>query len=146
MDWENVSKFSKAEDSTGFLLWKVYGKWRQRIDEALYPLGLTHMQFVILASTTFLYKKGSLLSQVNLSKFIGCDVNVVSKVVRNLEKRGHIKRVNKDGDEKTKYPKPTKQGEETASKAIPLVEAVDEEFFNYLNTKDFNADLVKLSS
>jgi hypothetical protein len=36
--------------SPGLLLWRATLRWQRRIVAALKPLGLTHVQFVLLAS------------------------------------------------------------------------------------------------
>ena len=41
-------------DSPGFLLWHATLRWQRTMAEALEPLGLTHVQFVLLASTWWL--------------------------------------------------------------------------------------------
>ena len=41
-------------DSPGFLLWHVTLRWQRDIATALAPLGLTHVQFVLLATTWWL--------------------------------------------------------------------------------------------
>ena len=42
------------EDSPGFLLWHVTLRWQRDIAAALAPLDLTHVQFVLLATTWWL--------------------------------------------------------------------------------------------
>ena len=37
-------------ESPGFLLWHTTMRWQRSMAAALHPLGLTHMQFVLLAS------------------------------------------------------------------------------------------------
>ena len=49
-DWSKISQFSEPEHSPGFLLWQVSSLWRRKIETALYPLGITHVQFVLLAN------------------------------------------------------------------------------------------------
>ena len=47
-----------ADDSPGFLLWQVTNKWQAAQRAALKPFGLTHVQFVLLASLTWLDSGG----------------------------------------------------------------------------------------
>ena len=46
--------FEKPEESTGFLLWQVTNLWQREIKKALEKYGLTHSQFVLLASMYWL--------------------------------------------------------------------------------------------
>jgi hypothetical protein len=42
------------DTSPGFLLWRLTLRWQREIAAALDPLGLTHVQFVLLATTWWL--------------------------------------------------------------------------------------------
>ena len=39
-----------VEPTPGYLVWRLSMKWRAAVDRALAPLGLTHAQYVLLAS------------------------------------------------------------------------------------------------
>jgi hypothetical protein len=43
-------RHARADDSPGFLLWKLTTLWQQRLGLVLDEHGITHTQFVILAS------------------------------------------------------------------------------------------------
>jgi hypothetical protein len=45
-------------DSPGFLLWRATLRWQRGIAAVLAPLGLTHVQFVLLACTSWLNAQG----------------------------------------------------------------------------------------
>ena len=53
-----TSRHDDAWDSPGFLLWHATLRWQRAMVEALSPLGLTHTQFVLLASTWWLAENG----------------------------------------------------------------------------------------
>ena len=46
--------FKRAEDSPGFLLWQLTNQWQRQQRTALAKIGLTHAQFVVLASVLWL--------------------------------------------------------------------------------------------
>ena len=46
------------DDSPGFLLWHVTLRWQRDIAAALAPMGLTHVQFVLLATCWWLNSRG----------------------------------------------------------------------------------------
>jgi hypothetical protein len=50
--------------------------------KALAPLDLTHVQFVLLASTWWLNEQGARPTQVELATQAGADVKMTSQVVR----------------------------------------------------------------
>jgi hypothetical protein len=45
------SKYKEAKASPGFLFWKTFNSWQRLIRESLEPLGLTQVQYSILAAT-----------------------------------------------------------------------------------------------
>ena len=49
-----VAGTAGPDESPGFLLWRVTLRWQRVIAAALRPLGLTHVQFVLLASVWWL--------------------------------------------------------------------------------------------
>jgi hypothetical protein len=44
-------------DNPGFLLWRVSLRWQRLMTATLRPFGLTHVQFVLLASLWWLTEK-----------------------------------------------------------------------------------------
>src|SRR5207247_6502535 len=79
-------------DSLGFLLWHAALRWQRDIAQALAPLGLTHVQFVLLACTWWLNRQGERPSQLALAEFAGTDVKMTSQVIRGLEQKGLVDR------------------------------------------------------
>jgi MarR family transcriptional regulator, organic hydroperoxide resistance regulator len=132
VDWKKISGFSGPEQSPGFLLWQISTQWRRRIENALSTVGLTHPQFVLLASVGWLSRKGNAASQVELARHCKMDINMTSQILRTLEKRGYIERSQRKGDDRSKFPRVTWSGGKLIEKALPLVESVDQEFFGKL--------------
>ena len=77
-----------SADSLGFLLWPVTLAWQRAVVAALNPHGLTHVQFVLLASTWWLGETGGSPNQFDLAPQAGTDVKMTSQVVRTLEAKG----------------------------------------------------------
>lgn len=132
ISWKKISHFEGPEQSPGFLLWQVSTKWRRKIETALATLNLTHPQFVLLASLGWLTRQHTAVTQVELARHCGTDVNMTSQVLRSLEQKGYIERHRREGDERSKLPKLTEKGAELVEQAIPLVEKVDSDFFGKL--------------
>jgi DNA-binding MarR family transcriptional regulator len=141
--WDTISQFEGPEHSPGFLLWRVSMDWRRQIESALSTLGLTHPQFVLLASLGWLTQGNQQVSQVELARHCKTDINMTSQVLRTLERKGYIKRYQIKGNERSKYPHVTAIGSQLIAKAIPLVEAIDREFFSKLPEPKLCLDIFK---
>jgi MarR family transcriptional regulator, organic hydroperoxide resistance regulator len=136
--WNKVTEFEGPEHSPGFLLWQVSTRWRRQVESALATIGLTHPQFVILASVGWLTRSKAQISQIELARHCGTDVTMTSQVLRALEKKGLIERKQQQGNERSKFPRLTPKGSKLVAEAIPLVEGVDRNFFDLLG-RDVNA-------
>ncbi|WP_030326448.1 MarR family winged helix-turn-helix transcriptional regulator [Streptomyces sp. NRRL B-3229] len=116
-------------DSPGFLLWHATLRWQRDIATALGPLGLTHVQFVLLACTWWLNTHGEHPNQLAVARQAGTDVKMTSQVLRALEAKGLIEREVDPADTRAKRLRVTSTGAELAPRAIAAVEAVDARFF-----------------
>ena len=117
------------DESPGFLLWHVTLRWQREIASALAPLGLTHVQFVLLATTWWLNSRGTEPNQLSLARQAGTDVKMTSEVLRKLEAKGLILRTVDAGDTRARRLRVTGHGAELAGQAIAAVEAADATFF-----------------
>jgi DNA-binding MarR family transcriptional regulator len=116
-------------DSPGFLLWHATLRWQRGIAQALAPLDLTHVQFVLLACTWWLNEQGERPMQIALARQAGTDIKMTSQVVRSLERKSLIEREVDAADTRARRLHVTKRGAELAVRAIAVVEQVDCEFF-----------------
>jgi DNA-binding MarR family transcriptional regulator len=97
---------------------------------ALRPLGLTHVQFVLLASAWWLTEVASERpTQRRLAEHAATDPMMTSQVVRVLEGRGLISRAADPHDSRALCLAVTKSGARLALEAVRVVEAADTEFF-----------------
>ena len=81
-----------AEYSPGFWLWHATLRWQREIAAVLAPLGLTHVQFVLLSCAWWLNDHGLVPNQLELARQAGTDVKMTSQVVRKLETKGLLQR------------------------------------------------------
>jgi DNA-binding MarR family transcriptional regulator len=128
------SQFTSADDSTGLLLWQVTNRWQAAQRAALKPFGLTHVQFVLLASLTWLTAEGA-VSQRVLAAHAATDPMMTSQVVRALESNGWVTRQVDPDDARAWALRATRRGAALARKANAAVEDCDQEFFASLGTK-----------
>ena len=117
------------DDSPGFLLWHVTLRWQRDIAAALAPLDLTHVQFVLLATTWWLNSRGEDPNQLTLARQAGTDVKMTSQVLRKLEAKGLIRREVDTADTRAKRLHVTSRGSELAVQALAAVESADARFF-----------------
>src|SRR5499425_1290938 len=116
-------------DSPGFVLWHVTLRWQRDIAAALAPLGLTHVQFVLLATTWWLNSRGEDPNQLTVARQAGTDVKMTSQVLRKLETKGLIRRDVDAADTRARRLRVTDRGAELAVRAIAAVETADAKFF-----------------
>jgi DNA-binding MarR family transcriptional regulator len=119
----------RPNESPGFLLWHATLRWQRGIAQALAPLDLTHVQFVLLACTWWLNEQGERPSQVAVAAQAGTDIKMTSQVLRSLERKGLIERAVDDVDTRARRLRVTNRGAALAPRAIAIVEDVDARFF-----------------
>jgi DNA-binding MarR family transcriptional regulator len=116
--------------SPGFLLWHVTLRWQRDIAAVLAPLDLTHVQFVLLATTWWLNSQGEDPNQLALARRAGTDVKMTSQVLRTLETKNLIRREIDPTDTRAKKLTVTPRGAELAQQSIAVVEKADAAFFH----------------
>ena len=117
-------------ESPGFLLWRVTLRWQRLMVASLRPLGLTHVQFVLLASTWWLTEvAGETPTQRRVADHAGTDPMMTSQVLRILEARGLVTRAGSPADLRARRLGVTRPGVALARRAVAAVEAADAEFF-----------------
>lgn len=117
-------------DSPGFLLWRVTLRWQRLMAASLRPLGLTHVQFVLLATTWWLTEvAGEAPTQRRVADHAGTDPMMSSQVLRALEEKGLVIRAASPGDSRARQLSVSPSGALLARSAIAAVEAADAEFF-----------------
>lgn len=117
------------DESPGFLLWHVTLRWQREIAAVLAPLDLTHVQFVLLATSWWLNTQGEEPNQLSVARKAGTDVKMTSEVLRKLEAKGLIVRTVDTADTRAKRLRVTDRGARLAGRAVAAVEAADAAFF-----------------
>ena len=101
---------------------------------ALKPFGLTHVQFVLLASLTWLDATGP-VTQRQLADHAATDPMMTSQVLRALAAAGLVVRSPHPSDGRAWALTITRTGRTLANRAVVAVEACDREFFASLGTR-----------
>lgn len=141
LNFEEISVHKGPKQSPGFLLWHISTTWRSSVEKVLKTLGLTHPQFVVIATTGWLTRNGDLITQVAIGKMAGLDPNTNSQIITGLEQRKLIKRV-QSSDGRAKNVSLTSDGLNMLNQALPIVEQADSYFFNPLTERELS-QLVK---
>ncbi len=126
---EPFEQWATAWDSPGFVLWHATLRWQAAMRAALAPHGLTHVQFVLLASIGWLARSGAAPTQREVADHAGADVAMAGQAVRSLEASGLVTRRRAPGDARSWRLAPTAGGRERLAAAVVSVEAADTAFF-----------------
>ncbi len=143
---DNTFSVEKAEDSSGFLLWQVTNLWQREIKKALEDFGLTHSQYVLLASIHWLTLHNKEVTQIVLSNHTKIDPMTTSTVLRTLQQKGFLQRKEHVTDTRAKTVELTEEGVKIIKMAVVAVEKFDKEFFSLLGNKttELNNNLIVL--
>lgn len=143
---ESVFQFQSPDDSPGFLLWQVSNLWPRRLNAGLRQVGLTHVQFVLLAGIEWLSYSQENITQVQLAAHAKADVMMTSNVLRSLEKKGLVTRETHPADTRAKCVVLTEAGREVFLTAVKIVDQIDSDFFSVLSDRgsNFNTLLLEL--
>ena len=121
--------FETPLESPGFVLWQVSNRWQRHLRDSLSRLELTHVQFVLLAGLMWLEDAGETVTQKRLATHATLDVMMTSEVLRTLEGKGLLERLDHPSDARAKQLKLTALGREKTALAVVEVEAADQSFF-----------------
>jgi DNA-binding MarR family transcriptional regulator len=135
LNFKKLSIHEGPKQSPGFLLWHISTSWRTSIESVLKIFGLTHPQFVILATTGWLTRNGASATQAAIGKMAGLDPNTTSQIIKGLEQKELIKR-DKSSDGRAKNVSLSSMGAQVLSSALPAVEETDAKFFNTFTKKE----------
>jgi DNA-binding MarR family transcriptional regulator len=102
---------------------------------------------VLLASLWWLEQHEGAPTQARLAEHAAIDAMMTSQVVRRLEGRDLLARAADTGDARVRRLAMTAQGSSVIARALPAVEAADQEYFQALGRRQaaFTKDLLTLS-
>lgn len=120
--------FASDQDSPGLALWQVTNRWQAAQRATLKPFGVTHVQFVLLASLTWM-DQAEPVTQRRLADHAATDPMMTSQVLRALERLGLVERRRHPHDARAVAVAVTAAGRDLANRAVVAVEACDHAFF-----------------
>lgn len=132
---ESPFRHAKADDSPGFLLWKLTALWQQKLAELLETHGITQTQYAILASLRWFEEQGEPPTQAHLAQHTRIDKMTLSKALRRLESDGLVKRTPSKEDSRAMEVRFTARGRKLIPQAVRDIETADAEFFGRLDLR-----------
>jgi len=134
-----ASGVQKPEDTIGFLLWRVAHRHQREVDRVLAPLGLTHLQFVLIVQTAWLGRDGAVVTQAGLADYGKVSPMQLSSVLKTLSEKGLVVRNAHPGNARAKLVVLTDAAVALLAQALPTVTALQATFFGA--NAEFGADL-----
>lgn len=125
-------KYEKADESAGFLLWKITALWQAKLAEVLGEFGITQTQYAMLASLRWFEQKKEAITQAHLVDHTKIEKMTVSKAIRKLEEGGLVLRDKSTSDSRATNVRFTGHGRKVIDNAIVAIESADDEFFTCL--------------
>jgi len=132
-------KYENADDSAGFLLWKITSLWQRKLTEVMSEFGITQTQYAILASLKWFEEKKLPTTQAHLVEHAKIDKMTISKAIRRLEESGLVLRHSSASDSRATNVRFSTAGKKLVNKAIVAIENADEEFFSCLSENQLSA-------
>jgi DNA-binding MarR family transcriptional regulator len=126
----------EAVPGHGFMLWQIANGWQRAVRAALGPTGLTYVQLMLLAGLRQKIAGGGKISQAGLAQALAADAMMTSQVLRTLESAGLIRRDRDPLDTRARTLALTETGAVKLAEALPLLDAVDAEFFSVLGDRE----------
>src|SRR5690348_17314410 len=114
-----------ADESPGFLLWKVTSLWQSRLGAVLATCGITQTQYAILASLRWFEDRGEPPTQTHLVEHAKIEKMTLSKAVRALEDDGLLAREQSTQDSRAVNVRFTAKGRRLVERAIVAIEEAD---------------------
>lgn len=121
--------FGAPDESAGYLLWQATNLWHRRQRKALAPLGLTPVQFFLLAGVVWLTREGAPVTQRQLARHVRTDAMTTSQVIRSLQARKLIRRNDDPRDSRAYALLASAAGRKLARAAAFAMKEANEDFF-----------------
>ena len=115
-----TASLGAPQNAVGFVMWRVVHRYQREVDQALRPLGLTHLQFVVLALTAWMARTGETANQSELAAVGDIHPMQVSNVVKALDRKGLVGRTPSRRNALAKQVAITAEGLEALRAALPL--------------------------
>lgn len=133
---ESSFLYKEANESPGFLLFKINALWHEKLNLIFTEFEITQTQYAIMASLLWFEEKNESISQADLVLHTKIEKMTLSKAIRNLEAKNFIARVPSQNDSRAFSISFTSNGKKEIKKLVKRVEAADEDFFKILSSSE----------
>lgn len=123
------SKKNNGPAYLGFKIWHASNTWQRNMKAALDPLGVTHVQYLLLEHLAAAPDASAGISQSKLSEYAQTDHMMTSKVLRHLATRKLIQRKPSKMDSRAILVNITPAGNKVLARARKAVLNVEKETF-----------------
>ena len=146
MKLDSEFKFGNKEDSPDFLLWQVYSQWQKGKSKVLENFDLTSPQLTLLTSIYWLKQQKQEVTQIVLSNTANIDRMTTSTVLRTLQSKGFVTRVEHPTDTRAKTVDLSTKGKRITVLALTAVSKYNKKYFSALGStvRNFNKSLLTL--
>lgn len=132
-------KHEAADDSPGFLLWKLIALWQGKLAMVFDEFSITQTQYAILASLLWFEQHQKPPIQAKLVEHARIDKMTLSKSIRKLEESRLVRREPSATDTRAIEVRLTTEGRTLIHGAIIAVERADDEFFSNLTERQLTS-------
>jgi DNA-binding MarR family transcriptional regulator len=125
--------FTRPEDAMGFWIWRLAHSYQRIFDRAVAELGVTHLQFVVLAVTGWLVGEAQAgsddVTQLAVAQLSGIHFAQVSALAKSLEEKGLLARTRGRTDARRQVLSLTKAGYRLLEQALPVAGNLQNQLF-----------------
>lgn len=132
------------ENNLSFLLWRIMRLWQRERQKFLDEYQTTVSQLELLGGIYYLNKHLGTVTQITLSQETGIDPMTTSTILRNLEKRGFVRRMPSKTDTRARVVETTSEGNALLFKAIEQMRDTEKELLTDINHEIIKDELKKL--
>jgi DNA-binding MarR family transcriptional regulator len=139
--------FDAIEENTGFLFWQVSHTWQVMQGKLLKQhFGISHVQYVILASAYWLHLHDIEATQTDLVNHTKIEKMTISKNLEVLQKKGYVTKSSDISDSRYSVISLSEKGKKLLLAAIERIEAFDTDFFKPIGQElaNMNQTLINL--
>jgi len=122
------TRYAKAEESPGFLLWKAANLLQRSHARCLSGVGLTPSQASLMMCLVHMAAQG-VVTPTRIAARSGMDKMLVSDLIAVLERKGLLRKSPNPADRRSIVVVASDAGVRAANEAVALIEADDRRFF-----------------
>ncbi len=131
----------------GYLLRKATKKWKEGVQTAVQPLGLTVPAYLLLSSVyRFQYEVARAPSQKEAAVAVGLDLNIASQTLKYLLSHHLVNRQRDDDDSRSYKLSLTLAGEQLTKTAKMAIAEFEEIYFSEIDRNSLSAQLMMLTN